>query len=275
MSKLPKAIEQAEQIADQAQKGLTLVETAEVPEKQEAVVEAEKKETPPPQPDVWEQKYRILQGKYNAEVPRLSAQLREMQSEIESLKTAKPEALISEKDKEEYGESMIDMMRRAAREELAAKDSEIQELKRKLNMVEDITVRKTTDDFWAELKRAVPDWEAVNVTEGWLDWLGEVDEFAGRVRQDLLDEAQKSRNASRVAKFFNAYKQQKDAKQSKAVAALEEQIAPDDGAPASAPSSSKFITVEDLRRANMQAIKGKITQTELEKIHQQFLRQKK
>lgn len=286
MSKLPKAIEAAAQVADEVQKGLNTTESqvtaeADATEVQEVQVETQVQKAQTTDP--WEQKYKILQGKYSAEVPRLAQekrqmaeQLKQVTSRLEELeRAANHKPLVSDQDVQEYGEGLIEVIRKAAREEISAKDSEIEALKRKLSMVEDVTIQKTTDDFWKDLKRQVPDWEQINTQEAWLDWLGGMDDFAGRVRQDMLDEAQSARNADRVAKFFNAYKQQKGISQKKLAAELEQQVVPDSGAPSVAPSSSKLLSIEDVRRANIQALKGKITAAELEKIHSRFMQQGK
>jgi hypothetical protein len=82
--------------------------------------------------ETWEQKYKTLQGMYNADVPRLNAKNRDMQNRVAQLEQLlstmnnqpKPQAapvnndpLITEADVKEYGDS-IDVMRRAAREEV-------------------------------------------------------------------------------------------------------------------------------------------------------------
>jgi hypothetical protein len=45
---------------------------------------------PPPPAEDWEHKYRVLQGKYNSEVPRLSGQVSSLQAQLDEL-TAKME----------------------------------------------------------------------------------------------------------------------------------------------------------------------------------------
>ena len=88
-----------------------------------------------------EQKYKTLQGMYNAEVPRLHTEKRELNNRVQQLEQliasmnatpaqeqAPMEKLITEQDMEDYGDS-IEVMRRVFREETASKDSEINELK--------------------------------------------------------------------------------------------------------------------------------------------------
>lgn len=97
----------------------------------------------PPQDNVWEQRYRTLEGKYQAEVPRLHTANREMQRQIDELsartapkvETPAEEGLVTEKDVTDYGEDLLDVQRRVAREvmaplkaELAQRDTKIAQL---------------------------------------------------------------------------------------------------------------------------------------------------
>ena len=79
------------------------------------------------------QKYKTLQGMYNAEVPRLHQQNREMQQRVQQMEqllasmtavqpSAAPvtaEKLVTDQDVADYGES-LDVMRKVTREELGA-----------------------------------------------------------------------------------------------------------------------------------------------------------
>jgi len=82
------------------------------------------------QPEVpeekWAHKYHTLKGMYDAEVPRLHSQVREMQTQIQQLIADKAaveatkveqkqvvESLITEQDKEAFGPDLIDLIERA------------------------------------------------------------------------------------------------------------------------------------------------------------------
>jgi hypothetical protein len=103
----------------------------------------------PPQ-EGWEQKYKVLQGKYNAEVPRLQTKVRDQDEAIRQLREqltatqnllaslsaqresapagdppsartpAQPTRLVKDEEVREFGADLIDVMRRVVREEQAS-----------------------------------------------------------------------------------------------------------------------------------------------------------
>ena len=91
-----------------------------------------------PKEDNWQQKYKSLQGMYNADVPRLSSENRNLTSRVTQLEqllstmekptvkeSVQAEKLITPEDEKEYGDS-INIMRKAAREEIAQLKQQIQ-----------------------------------------------------------------------------------------------------------------------------------------------------
>jgi len=69
--------------------------------------------------DSWENRYKILTGKYSAEVPALAAEKRELryklnqlEKELERIKSQPaPERLVKDEEIQEYGESLVDLGR--------------------------------------------------------------------------------------------------------------------------------------------------------------------
>ena len=206
--------------------------------------------TPPAsgQDDNWEHRFKVLQGKYNAEIPRLAgenkdlkAKLTELEASLESLKN-KPEPLVKPEEIEEYGEGLIDVARRIAREELAGKDAEINSLKAKIDSLSNVTTQKVEADFFTSLMSMVPDWEQVNQDPKFLSWLDEVDELTGESRQTLLSRAEQSRDAARTAKFFNAFKKTSSTWAATSANALDQQVAPPTNKAPNAPPAKKVWT---------------------------------
>lgn len=191
---------------------------------QEETAEGEK-----PVNDPWENKYKVLAGKYSAEVPALAAERRELrhklqqlEKELETLKNAPtPERLVKDEEIAEYGENLVDLIRRAAREEVASKDQEIEFLKSKLEAFEHQTQKNTVVDFYQRLGQLVPDWVAVNENKSFHKWLAQRDELTGLERQDMLQQAEADKDPERVAAFFNAWKKQT----TNAVATANQQLA--------------------------------------------------
>lgn len=206
--------------------------------------------TPPAsgQDDNWEHRFKVLQGKYNAEIPRLAgenkdlkAKLTELEASLESLKN-KPEPLVKPEEIEEYGEGLIDVARRIAREELAGKDAEINSLKAKIDSLSNVTTQKVEADFFTSLTSMVPNWEQINQDPKFLSWLDEVDELTGESRQTLLSRAEQSRDAARTAKFFNAFKKTSSTWAATSANALDQQVAPPTNKAPNAPPAKKVWT---------------------------------
>ena len=184
----------------------------------------------------WDARYKTLHGKYNAEVPRLHSALKERDSklnslteEVEALKQAlaKPkESLVKPEEVNEFGEPLVDLIRRAAREEVQTKDAEIAALKKRLESFEATTVQTREVSFFDKLNAAVPDWMAINDDPDFHAWLGEVDDLTEAKRQDILSAAEEKRDADRVARFFKAFKKVQENKSAAATASLDSQIAP-------------------------------------------------
>ena len=198
------------------------------------VVQAPPPATPTEGDDKWEARYKTLDGKYKAEVPRLHAALKDRESqlnslteEVEALKQAvNKESLVKPEEVQEFGEPLVDLIRRAAREEVSAKDAEIQSLKKKMEGFEVSTTANTEATFYENLAKDVPDWMTINNDPAFHAWLGEYDDLTGYQRQEILSQAEGKRDASRVARFFNAFKQVQGKTAAAASSNLESQIAP-------------------------------------------------
>ena len=207
----------------------------------------------------YEQRWRSLQGMYNADTTRLRAENNQMNQRVSQLEQlisslSAPQQgqpaqgtasrLITDKDTEEYGDS-IDVMRRAAREELSEAYREIADLKRTVMQVQTNVVPKVEsvvqrqaltaeNTFWSELSAIVPDWREINANQGFHSWLLEVDPLSGMNRQVYLDAAQGQLDAYRVGEFFRTWQSSNGnsaAQQTRNVTAtqLEKQIAPGRG----------------------------------------------
>jgi F0F1-type ATP synthase delta subunit len=177
------------------------------------------------------QKYKTLQGMYNAEVPRLHQQNREMVNRVQqmeqllaSLSTQQTstqqqqqivEKIVTDKDVEEYGES-LDVMRKVSREELIPMEQRFAQMEQMLRQMQTNVVPQVQavaqrqqvsaeQEFWAELTSAVPNFRQINDNSAFQSWLLAADPLTGITRQTYLDDAQRSLDARRVANFFRAW----------------------------------------------------------------------
>jgi len=216
-------------------------------EEPQAPAEPEPQPKPEPTPSddhTWEQRFKSLQGKFNAEVPRLQAELKDVTSKFNALaakmeaqeraKAAEPQRLVTDSDVEAFGSDLIDVIERKAREvagsmvgtemaELKARNAELEQ------MLSGVNERQVSNDrraFFAELERLVPDYEAMNVDPGFLDWLAEVDPLSGMARQEYLNAAYGNFDVGRTAALFSTYKQLTAPAPKQPTRKLERQVAP-------------------------------------------------
>ena len=250
---LPRAVLEAERKAEEA------LQRIKSPQQQQAAEAPPPQESPPPPPapapapapaeeEKWEARYKVLHGKYNAEVPRLHAAMRERDAEMASLreefealkKSKETTSLVKPEEIQEFGEPLVDLIRRAAREEIGTKDQEIAELKSQLQSIKSTSEQTTEASFYEKLAATVPDWMTVNDDPEFHKWLAEHDELTGYQRQELLSQAEKRKDAARVARFFDAFKKIQSKTQVAAVDSLESQVAPVSTKTESPPPSKKI-----------------------------------
>lgn len=215
----------------------------------------------------YEHRFKVLQGKYNSEVPRLSAEnkelkqsLKSLQDQLDDLKAAKSvEPLVKPEEIEEYGEGLIDVARRVAQEELAKKDAQIKKLESKLEALEGVTTKTVEKDFFTSLTDKVSDWAKINDDKAFHKWLDEIDELTGYRRQDLLSQAEQARDADRVAKFFKAFKKTSTKQATDTNLALETQVAPNNTKTPNAPPAKKFWTRAEIREFYERMRRGQVS----------------
>lgn len=223
--------------------------------------------------DPWEHRYKVIEGKYRAEVPRLAADNRELRSQLEALQqeleglksqAAKPQqSLINAEDREKYGDDLLDVIKRAAQEQIAAKDAEIESLKRRMDMVNQTTAKTVEVTFYDRLGQLAPDWVTINSDQDFLRWLDEYDELTGRTRQDLLSDAEAARDAERVARFFTKWKATQQKQSSAPNPALAAQVAPDANRVVTTPPGKRFFTRAEIRDFYARARRGDIPAKEM------------
>ena len=246
-----KQIDQANAIIDQfaPKEEEAPAEEAKVEEKQEQP----KKVAPEPEPDA-EHKYKVLQGKYNKEVPRLQHQLREMSDEngqlrqrlndleatIASFKTVKEteeqkrQFDITDEEREQFGDDLIDLISRVSKRDLLPElekrmkdvDGRVKQVDQKVaHTTESVAESKRRETLQA-LSAAVPNWEAQNEDPAFLEWLAENEPSVGVPRGRLLTDAFQSNDAQRVIWFFKGFHSENAAAATDATPAPEKEPEP-------------------------------------------------
>jgi uncharacterized phage infection (PIP) family protein YhgE len=298
--KLPRAVQQQVDDADAfvaQMSGQTVddTETSQNPDPQPAPSDPPQPVSQEPQPkpvseDTWERKYLTLKGMYDAEVPRLHAQTRELNQQVQTLiaetalikaqqTSAQPSSkptLITEQDKEAFGSDLLDLIDRAAEQKVSEVRNrnaellgEIKELKGKLGNVSDRQVVSDKDRFLASLSKQVPDWETLNVDSGFLTWLAEVDPVYGLPRQYGLNNAYEAFDADRTAAIFSQYRATVSPKSQQRAPSLSSQVAPTRSRSTPAPSSGTekpIFSQAEISQFYDDWMKNKITNDEAVKI---------
>lgn len=236
MSALPKAVQaqldQAEAI--QAQLAGTAPEAGnpapevvvETPVEQVAPSEVQETQVTQQAPSVdWEQRFRVLEGKYRAELPRLHEQNRELSERLEqaikSMETRTQEPapqdskLVTDADVEAYGADLVDMVRRASREEfdalskklVAELDKRFGQVAEKVAKTEERVVKSDTDKFWDEVYKAHADFDAVNADERWFTFLDARIPGTRLTRRATAEQALSTLDAASINELLTLFKE--------------------------------------------------------------------
>ena len=216
-----------------------------------------------PNSETYAQRWRTLQGQFNAEVPRLRGANKELQSRVAQLEnllssisnapTAAPAAqqsgqkFVTDDDVAEYGDS-IDMMRKVTREEVGSLQGKIAQLEGviaslsqsmsgsvipQVQRVAQQQAASSEERFWGNLAQRVPNWQQINNDQDFQSWLLDIDPLTNTSRQTHLEIAQRDLDVNRVVAFFNAFTAasgkfapQANAQPNRSASELEKQIAP-------------------------------------------------
>lgn len=235
MSDLPKAVQAQLDAAEALQAQLVNpapvegnpevapVTEAQAPQPVETVVQGTRVTEPNPDNN-WEQRFRVIEGKYRAEIPRLHDQNRELSERLEqALKALEEKAqtpveekkLVTDADVESFGEDMVDMVRRAAREEfdaLAKKfagelDKRFGAVAAKVEQTEQVVVKSAKDKFWDAVDTKHADFEAVNSDPRWFAFLDTRIPGSRLTRRTLAEKAIAELDAEALVEQINLFKE--------------------------------------------------------------------
>jgi hypothetical protein len=237
---------------------------AEPPQDQQTQQAEPKPVEPTPTPtepvvaeETWQQKYKTLKGMYDAEVPRLHADLRDLKAQVDNLRKAsetkpvepaKPKAaekLVTDADVEAFGQDLIEVQRKVAREVAAEFRGELDAMRAENDKLREQLTSTGTQvseaSFEQRLYRMVPDFEAVNADPKWIAWLNEVDPLLRAPRSSVAQQAFNRGDAEGVAHYVAMFKQTVAPAEQKAdkTEELERQLQPNRGATSAPPTSQK------------------------------------
>lgn len=256
---------------------------------------AERKESE----DVLQQRYKTLQGMYNAEVPRLHQQNRELAARVAQMEqllsvTQQPnftapaaesaaQANVTQADVDEYGES-IDVMRRVAKDEFGSMGARLATIENALRQMHTQVVPQVQtivkqqamsaeQTFWADLANSVQNWRDINNNPDFQQWLLAKDPMTGLTRQTLLEDAQRNLDSARVASFFQTWQSMTGqantvaSSRSSPASELESQVAPGRSRSTGVPNdqAKRKYTADDIRNFFADVRTGKFKGREQER----------
>jgi hypothetical protein len=198
--------------------------------------------TRPPDEAAYEQRYRSLQGKYNAEMAAMreimAAQQQTMDKLIEQRQSTvaptpaveqTPEQYlkglgVTDKEIEDYGE-LLPIVARLARNMIqptAAKlEAELNQTKKAAGTVAQAQMKSAQDSLFAAMDSRLPAWRAINEDENFLAWLDLIDIFSGVSRRQSLTAAFQALDTARVLGIFEAFVREDSVRRSTSGPALD------------------------------------------------------
>ena len=171
----------------------------------------------------FKQKYATLRGKYDAEVPRLHQQVKELtdqmnaiREEAQAAKKAEAEkpkekvSYVTDADREEYGDDLIDFQRRVAKEQAQEYEGRFEQQARVIEELRE-QVSNTGSQvgevgFTQKLNVLVPGFDQLDNDERWVAWLNEVDPMTRGPRRDQAQAAFNSGDAEAVAHYVSLFR---------------------------------------------------------------------
>ena len=214
-----------------------------------------------PVADSWELKYRVLNGKYQAEIPRYAQELRETKEALRVAQTAHtaspvastettPAGLTPQSVIDQYGEDFASAVTSVA--DAAVKPLR-DELSSKVERLDVEAGERRRNDFLRDLTSHVPTWAQIDQDPGFTAYLDEFDAQTGKSRREFFNESDASNNAPRVASFFAAYAKgkTKPAPAPAVVApppSVDHLISPDSSRHSEAPEGKKHWTRAEVAR---------------------------
>lgn len=173
------------------------------------------------------QRYSVLQGKYNKEVPALNSQIRELKDKVTQLtEQVKHYEKISsqqsdrnnepDKDKTELEERMMELLgddpemmktfKAFIKENTRTENSEMKEVKDKLNRFEQSQEQKELEQFKAAVLSSVPDFNAIIQDPLFDEFTKQVDPVTGYTYGQWLHHHDQNRNVQGLVHILNTYK---------------------------------------------------------------------
>tara|TARA_R100000329_G_scaffold49890_1_gene46002 strand:- start:3949 stop:4968 length:1020 start_codon:yes stop_codon:yes gene_type:complete len=197
--------------------------------------------------DDFKQKYNTLRGKYDAEVPRLHQQVKQLTDELSAFRnemTAKKEeptkpkekvSLVTDADREEFGEDLLNVQRKVAKEVSSEYEDRLEQQDKLIKALQEKiagTDKQVGEvGFSQRLINLVPDFAEIDNDERWVAWLNEHDPMLRGARRIQAQAAFDRGDAEAIADYVKLWKSSlsetsKEPEKSDPQKELEKQVAP-------------------------------------------------
>ncbi len=194
---------------------------------------------PPPQPvqpqtpqsiEEWEHSFRSLQGRLNREAEEkrvMARQLQDTQRLLAQLSVAPvtpaggegsgvrfgapppPGKLVTEKERTEFGDELLDVVARRAQEVyepiINQVVGELNTIKRQVGGVQNTVAFDAQVKMYNDLAKEVPNWDEINNSPAFAQWLDQPDPYSGVLRRGLLTTAHNNSLTDRVIAIFKGF----------------------------------------------------------------------
>lgn len=257
------------------------------------------------QSDAFEQKYKVLQGKYDREILEQGNQIKELSTVVQNQaaiieklngvlenglpaadpgRAADPQPAQSTPSTDAsifsgYGSEMVDFVNtvNALISRMDALEASFTQgfnpsgdISARLENIEQLQARSAKDSFYDALDTHVPSWGQTNVDSGFKAWLQEVDPMSGIQRSAMLKRALDTFNADQAIAIFKAFQPAQPAPNAEPASELDGMVVPDQTGNAD-PSQHlappvKYSTKEEFLDAQQKFVKKQITENDFNKI---------
>ena len=197
------------------------VTDAVIPEEppSEKPVQAAKREDTP---EYWRDRFEVMQGKYNSEVPRMAEQVRELTDQIKTLMSVQPPAAPQEKPvdavaeavsriAETYGDDLAKDFLELSKAIAATTAKEtLQPMEQELAQVRTASNKTAQQSFEESLTSRVSNWRQVYADPAFAEYLrGNVEPFTGATYETLFGIANQNWDLDRITTFFTKFNELK------------------------------------------------------------------
>lgn len=167
--------------------------------------------------EYWRHKFKVLEGKYRAEVPRLHETRRNLEARVAELEgqlaqlNANPQRPAGSAEDEDFDPALIALVERRA-QAIAQQmiGQRVDPLQARAEQIESMAQMSARERFESDLTDLLGashgvDWRAIDPLPQWHQFLAERDRMSGYQRQELLNRAVVEHDADAAAALFQAF----------------------------------------------------------------------